>query len=170
MCTVTYADHILRVQQCVRVLKHVLFCQRVQMVDNNARPNWLSVSYHPIRDLVVGTAKVASCIPHNDPVPELPPLSRLVKALVQPPVKAKGIVSNRTVQLQIVEAVFKRCILTKFRVCLPGHMLSTPYTSRPWQMRHKLSKDKSAYRAGSQDLPFHHGKRIQMQKSAYTNI
>lgn len=124
MCTVTYADHILRVQQCVRVLKHVLFCQRVQMVDNNARPNWLSVSYHPIRDLVVGTAKVASCIPHNDPVPELPPFSRLVKILVQISVKAKGIVSNRTVQLQIVEAVFKGRMLAKFSIGL--HKQLTP--------------------------------------------
>lgn len=62
-----------------------------------------------------------------------------------------------------MEAVFKGHMLAKLRVCLSGHMLSTPYTSRPWQMRHKLSKDKSAYRAGSQDLPFRHGKRIQMQ-------
>lgn len=69
-----------------------------------------------------------------------------------------------------MEAVFKGHMLAKLRVCLSGHMLSTPYTSRPWQMRHKLSKDKSAYRAGSQDLPFRHGKRIQMQKSTYTNI
>jgi len=61
-----------------------------------------------------------------------------------------------------MEAVFKGHMLAKLRVCLSGHMLSTPYTSRPWQMRHKLSKDKSAYRAGSQDLPFRHGKRIQM--------
>lgn len=118
MGPIAHADYILRVQQCVRVLNHVLFCQRVQMVDNNARPNGLSVSYHPVGDLVVGTSQIAPCIPHNDFVPELPPLSRLVKALVQPPVKAKGIVSNRTVQLQIVEAVFKRCILTKFSIGL----------------------------------------------------
>lgn len=75
MGTVAYADHIFWVQQCVRVLKHVLFCQRVQMVYNNARPNGLSISYHPVGDLVVGTSQIAPCIPHNDPVPELPPLS-----------------------------------------------------------------------------------------------
>ncbi len=162
MGPIAHADHVFRVQQCVRVLKHVLFCQRVQMVDNNARPNWLSVSYHPIRDLVVGTAKVASCIPHNDPVPELPPFSRLVKILVQISVKAKGIVSNRTVQLQIVEAVFKGRMLAKFRISLPVHMLSTQYTRKPWQIRRKSSKGKSAYHAGSQGPLFHHDKSTQL--------
>lgn len=96
------------------------------MVDNNERPNVLSISYHPVGDLVVGTSQIAPCIPHNDPVPELPPLSRLVKILVQISVKAKGIISNRTVQLQIMEAVFKGHMLAKLRVCLPAHTLSTP--------------------------------------------
>ena len=86
------------------------------MVNNNARPDGLPVSYHPVGNFMVFAREVAPCVPHNDPVPELPPLSRLVKALVQPPVKAKGIVSNRTVQLQIVEAVFKRRILTKLSI------------------------------------------------------
>ena len=118
MGPITHADHVFRVQQCVRVLEHVLFRQRIQMVNNNARPNGFAVSYHPVGDLVVFARKVTPSIPHNDPVPELPPLSRLVEILIQPSVKAKGIVSNRTVQLQIVEAVFKRCILTKFSIGL----------------------------------------------------
>ena len=162
MGPITHADHVFRVQQCVRVLEHVLFRQRIQMVNNNARPNGFAVSYHPVGDLVVFARKVTPSIPHNDPVPELPPLSRLVEILIQPSVKAKGIVSNRTVQLQIMETVCKGRILTKLRVCLPGHMLSTPRTSRPWQIQHKSSKGKSAYHAGSQDLPFRHGKSIQM--------
>ena len=116
MGPIAHTYHVFRVQQCIRVLEHVLFRQRVQMVDNNARPDGLSVSYHPVGDLVVFARKVTPSVPHNDPVPELPPLSRLVKALVQPPVKAKGIVSNRTVQLQIVEAVFKRRILAKLSI------------------------------------------------------
>lgn len=116
MGPIAHADHVFRVQQCVRVLKHVLFRQRVQMVDNNAQPDGFAVSYHPVGNFMVFAREVAPCVPHNDPVPELPPLSRLVKALVQPPVKAKGIVSNRTVQLQIVEAVFKRRILTKLSI------------------------------------------------------
>ena len=78
------------------------------MVNNNARPDGLPVSYHPVGNFMVFAREVAPCVPHNDPVPELPPLSRLVKA--------KGIVSNRTVQLQIVEAVFKRRILTKLSI------------------------------------------------------
>ena len=72
---ITHADHVFRVQQCVRVLEHVLFRQRIQMVNNNARPNGFAVSYHPVGDLVVFARKVTPSIPHNDPVPELPPLS-----------------------------------------------------------------------------------------------
>ena len=86
------------------------------MVYRDARPAHLSIVCHNVCDGMVFTPEVASPVPYDDPVPELPPLSRLVKALVQPPVKAKGIVSNRTVQLQIVEAVFKRRILTKLSI------------------------------------------------------
>ena len=162
MRPVTHTDHVLRVKQCIRVPDYILFRQRVQMVDNNTRPDGFAVLYHPIRDLAVRTAKIASRIPYNDLVPELPPFSRLVKALVQISVKAKSVKSNFAVQLQIMETVFKGRILTKLRVCLPGHMLSTPYTSRPWQMPCRSLKDRSVCHAGSQDLPFRHGKRIQM--------
>ena len=88
------------------------------MVNDDPWPDGFAVLYHPVGNFMVFARKVTPRVPHNDFVPELPPLSRLVKALVQPPVKAKGIVSNRTVQLQIVEAVFKRCILTKFSIGL----------------------------------------------------
>ena len=162
MCPVTHADNILRVEQCIRMADHVFFRQRVQMVDNNARPDGFAVLYHPIRDFAVRTAKVASRIPHNDPVPELPPFSRLVKALVQISVKAKSVKSNFAVQLQIMETVFKGRILAKLRVCLPAHPLSTPYTSRPWQMPCRSLKDKSVCHAGSQGLLLRHGKHTQM--------
>ena len=144
MGPIAHADHVFRVQQCVRVLEHVLFRQRVQMVDNNARPDGFAVSYHPVGNFVVFARKVTPSVPHNDPVPELPPLSRLIEILIQPPVKAKGIVSNRTVQLQIMETVFKGRMLVKLRVCLPGHMLSTTRTSRSWQMPCRSQIGKSA--------------------------
>lgn len=117
MRPVTHTDHVLRVKQCIRVPDHILFRQRVQMVDNNTRPDGFAVLYHPIRDLAVRTAKIASRIPYNDLVPELPPFSRLVKALVQISVKAKSIVSNRTVQLQIMEAIFEGRILAELSIC-----------------------------------------------------
>ena len=94
VCPVAHADHILRVKQRIRVADHVFFCQRVQMVDNNARPDGFAVSYRPVRDLVVRTAKVASRIPYNDPVPELPPFSRLIEVLIQIPVKPERVVAN----------------------------------------------------------------------------
>lgn len=94
MRPVTHTDHILRVEQRICMADHVFFRQRVQMVDNNARPDWFAVSYHPIRDLAVRTAKVTSRIPYNDLVPELPPFSRLVKALVQISVKAECVMPD----------------------------------------------------------------------------
>lgn len=94
VCPVAHADNILRVEQRVRVLQHVLFRQRVQVVDNNAWSYGLAVPYHPVRDLVVSACQVAPAIPHNDLIPEHPPLPRLVKVLVQIPVKAKGVVAN----------------------------------------------------------------------------
>lgn len=94
MRPVTHTDHILRVKQRICMANHVFLRQWVQMVDNNARPDRFAVLYHPIRDLAVRTAKVASRIPYNDLVPELPPFSRLVKALVQISVKAKCIMPD----------------------------------------------------------------------------
>lgn len=69
------------------------------MVDDNARPDGFTVPYHPVRDLMVRTAKVASRIPYNDPVPECPPLPRLVEVLVQVPVKPERVKSNFAVEL-----------------------------------------------------------------------
>lgn len=94
MRPVTHTDHVLRVKQCIRVPDHILFRQRVQVMDDDSRPDGLSVPYHPVCDLMVRTAKVASRIPYNDLVPELPPFSRLVKALVQISVKAKCIMPD----------------------------------------------------------------------------
>lgn len=94
MRPVTHADHVLRVEQRVRVLQHVLFRQRVQVVDNNAWSYGLSVPYHPVCDLMVRATKVTSRIPYNNPVPELPPFSRLIEVLIQIPVKPERVVAN----------------------------------------------------------------------------
>lgn len=94
MRPVTHTDHILRVEQRICMANHVFLRQWVQMVDNNARPDRFAVLYHPIRDLAVRTAKVASRIPYNDPVPELPPFSRLIEVLIQIPVKPERVVAN----------------------------------------------------------------------------
>lgn len=99
MRPVTHTDHVLRVKQCIRVPDHILFRQRVQVVDNNARTDGFAASYHPVRDLVLRMCQIAAHVPHNDLVPELPPFSRLVKVLVQVSVKAECIHSHRTVQL-----------------------------------------------------------------------
>lgn len=162
MRPVTHADNVLRVQQRIRMLQHVFFRQRVQVVDDDSRPDGLAVSYHPVRDLAVSTCQVAPAIPHDDPVPERPPLSRLVEVLVQVPVKAKGVVSNFAVELQVVEPVFKGCILAKFGVCLSAHALSTPHTRRSSQMRRRPRKDKSTFHDSSQGPPSRHSKSTPM--------
>lgn len=159
---VTHAYHVIRVQQCICVPQHVLFGQRVQVVDDDLRPDQLAIPYHPVRDLVLRMCQIAAHVPHNDLVPELPPFSRLVKILIQVPVKPKGVVPHCAVQLQVMEAVVECCVLTKLRVCLSAHTLSTQRTSRPWQMSYKSSTDRSAYHAGLYDLLFHHGKHIKM--------
>ena len=94
MRPVTHTDHVLRVKQCIRVPDHILFRQRVQVMDDDSRPDGLSVPYHPVHDLVVRARQVASAIPHNDPVPELPPFSRLIEVLIQIPVKPERVVAN----------------------------------------------------------------------------
>lgn len=127
VCPVTHADNILRVKQGIRVLQHVLFRQRVQVVDNNAWSYGLAVPYHPVHDLVVRARQVASAIPHDDPVPERPPLSRLVEVLVQVPVKAKGVIPNFAVELQIMEPVFKCLQSDQFGVSFNTH----PVLPRP---------------------------------------
>lgn len=159
---VAHAYHVFWVKQRIRVPQHVFLRQRVQVVDDDLRPDQLAIPYHPIRNLVPWMCQIAARVPHNDLVPELPPFSRLVKILVQIPIKSKGIHANGTMQLQIVEAPFKRRILAKLRVCLPAHPLSTPYTSRPWQMPCRSLKDRSVCHAGSQGLPLRYGKRTQM--------
>ena len=107
VCPVTHADNILRVQQRSRVPQHVFLRQRVQMVDNNARPNGFAVPYHPVCDLVVGAGQVTPAVPYNDSVPECPPLPRLVKILIQIPVKTKRVIAHRSMQLQVMEPIIK---------------------------------------------------------------
>ena len=83
----------------IAVLENVIFCYRVYVVDGDLRSNRLSVPQHPVCDRVVFAPQVATHVPGNDPVSELPPLSRLVEVLVQPSVKPKGISPHFPVQL-----------------------------------------------------------------------
>ena len=94
MRPVTHTDHVLRVKQCIRVPDHILFRQRGQVMDDDSRPDGLSVPYHPVCDLMVRATKVTPAVPHNDSVPELPPFSRLIEVLIQIPVKPERVVAN----------------------------------------------------------------------------
>lgn len=87
------------------------------MVDDDAWSDKLSVSDNPVRNLMVRNTKVASHVSNNNFVTEHPPLSRLVKVLIQIPVKSKCIVPNSTMQLQIMEPVFKGRILAELSIC-----------------------------------------------------
>lgn len=90
---------VLRVKQLLAVLENVIFCYGVYVVDGDLRSDRLSVPQHPVRDRMVFAPQVTTHVPGNDPVPELPPLSRLVEVLVQPSVKPKGISPHFPVQL-----------------------------------------------------------------------
>lgn len=90
---------VLRVKQLLAVLENVIFCYGVYVVDGDLRSNRLSIPQYPVRDRVIFAPQVASHVPGDDPVSELPPLSRLIEVLVQPSVKPKGISSHFPVQL-----------------------------------------------------------------------
>jgi hypothetical protein len=95
-------------------------------MNDDAWSNKLSVSDNPVRNLMVRNAKVTSHVPNNNFVTEHPPFSGLVKILVQVPVKSKCIMPNSTMQLQIMEPVFKGQILTKLRICSLIHRYLPP--------------------------------------------
>lgn len=80
-------------------------------MNNDAWSNKPSASLNPVSNLMIRNAKVTSHVPHNNLIPELPPFSGLVEILVQVPVKAKCIMTNSAMQLQITESVFKGRIL-----------------------------------------------------------
>ena len=84
-------NSVLRVKQLFTVLENVIFCYGVYVVDRDPRSDRLSVPQHPVCDRMVFAPQVTAHVPGNDPVSELPPLSRLVEVLVQPSVKPKGI-------------------------------------------------------------------------------
>ena len=86
------------------------------MVDDDAWSDKLSVSDNPVRNLMVRNTKVASHVPNNNFVTKHPPLSGLVKVLIQVSVKAKSIMPNSTMQLQITEPVFKGRILAELSI------------------------------------------------------
>lgn len=90
---------VLRVKQFFAVLENVIFCYGVYVVDGDLRSDRLSIPQHPVCDGMVFAPQVASHVPGDDPVPELPPLSRLVEVLVQPSVKPEGVLPHLTVQL-----------------------------------------------------------------------
>ena len=96
------------------------------MMDNDARSDKLSALDNPVRNLMVRNAKVTSHVSNNNFVTEHPPLSGLVKILVQVPVKSKCIMSNSTMQLQIMKPVFKGRILAELRISSLIHRYLPP--------------------------------------------
>ena len=99
---------VLRIQQFFAVPEDVFFCYGVQVVYADLRPHGDPVPQHPVRDRVICASKVASAVPCNDFVPELPPLPRLVEVLIQPSVKPERVLSHLAVQLQIVQPLLIR--------------------------------------------------------------
>lgn len=92
-------NDVLRVKQLLAVLENVIFCYGVYVVDRDLWSDWPSVPQHPVCDRVVFAPQVTTHVPGNDPVSELPPLSRLVEVLVQPSVEPKGVSPHFPVQL-----------------------------------------------------------------------
>ena len=92
-------NDVLRVKQILAVLKNVIFCYGVYVVDGDLRSDRLSIPQYPVCDRMVFAPQVVSHVPGDDLVPELPPLSRLVEVLVQPSVKPKGVSPHFPVQL-----------------------------------------------------------------------
>ena len=64
------------------------------MVNDDAWSNKFSASDNPVRNLMLRNAKVTSHVSNDNFVTEHPPLSGLVKILVQIPVKAKCIMPH----------------------------------------------------------------------------
>lgn len=116
---------VLRIQQFFAVPEDVFFCYGVQVVDADLRPYRHAVPQHPVRDRVIRASKVASAVPCNDFVPELPPLPRLVEVLVQPPVKPEGVLSYLAVQLQIVQPLLIGRQLAEFSIGFHTHLFPT---------------------------------------------
>lgn len=96
------------------------------MMDNDAWSDKLSALDNPVRNLMVRNAKVTSHVSNNNFVTEHPPLSGLVKILVHVPVKSKCIMPNSTMQLQIMEPVFKGRILAELRISSLIHRYLPP--------------------------------------------
>ena len=96
------------------------------MVNDDTWSDKFSVSDNPVRNLMVRNAKIAPHVSNNNFVTKHPPLSGLVKVLIQVSVKAKSIKSNFAVELQIVEAVFKGRILAKLSICSLIHRCLPP--------------------------------------------
>ena len=103
------------------MLQYIFFCNRGYVVNDDAWSNKPSTSDNPVSNLVIRNTKVASHIPNNNFVTEHPPFSGLVKILVQIPVKSKCIMPNSTMQLQIMEPVFKGRILAELSICSLMH-------------------------------------------------
>ena len=66
------------------------------MMDNDAWSDKLSASDNPVRNLVIRNAKVTSHVSNDNFVTEHPPLSGLVKILVQVSVKAECVMPDST--------------------------------------------------------------------------
>ena len=96
------------------------------MVNDDAWSNKFSTSDNPVRNLMLRNAKITSHVSNNNFVTEHPPLSGLVKVLVQIPVKSKCIMPNSTMQLQIMEPVFKGRILAELRISSLIHRYLPP--------------------------------------------
>ena len=95
-------------------------------MNDDAWSNKLSVSDNPVRNLMVRNTKVTSHVPNNNFVTEHPPFSRLVKVLIQVSVKAKSIMPNSTMQLQIMKPVLKGRTLAKLSICSLIHRCLPP--------------------------------------------
>ncbi len=96
------------------------------MVNDDTWSDKLSVSDNPVRNLMVRNAKIAPHVSNNNFVTKHPPLSGLVKVLIQIPVKSKRIMPNSTMQLQIMKPVLKGRILAKLRICSLVHRCLPP--------------------------------------------
>lgn len=127
MGRIRHADHILRVEQCFPVLENILFRQRVDVVYRNARPAHLSAADRDVRDWVVFASEVAASVPHDDPVPELPPLLRAVKVLVQVSVKPEGVLPHLPMQLQISKPILKRPQPAQLRIAFHSTLSAFPF-------------------------------------------
>jgi hypothetical protein len=95
-------------------------------MNDDAWSNKLSVSDNPVRNLMVRNTKVTSHVPNNNFVTEHPPFSGLVKVLIQVSVKAKSIMPNSTMQLQIMKPVLKGRTLAKLSICSLIHRCLPP--------------------------------------------